>query len=85
MIAASDVEAALRSKLQATDVEVIDISGGCGSSFEVYITSEAFNGKRPLQRHQLVNQSLSHLMSEIHALSIKRTKTPAEMEATATT
>lgn len=29
MIAASDVEAALRSKLQATDVEVIDISGGC--------------------------------------------------------
>jgi hypothetical protein len=25
----SDVEAALRSKLEATDVEVIDISGGC--------------------------------------------------------
>ena len=28
MVAASDVEEALRSKLQATDVEVVDISGG---------------------------------------------------------
>jgi len=28
MIAVSDVETVLRSKLEATDVEVIDISGG---------------------------------------------------------
>jgi hypothetical protein len=30
MVNASDVEDALRSKLQAEDVEVIDISGGYG-------------------------------------------------------
>jgi stress-induced morphogen len=109
MVQAADVESALRSKLQATDVEVIDTSGGyavpelfdliilkisfqsshrptaslvcsCGSAFEVYIVAAAFEGKRLLQRHQLVNRALSDLMPEIHALSIKRTKTPEEMK-----
>ena len=52
----------------------------CGTSYEVYITSDIFEGKRLLQRHQLVNKALAELMPDIHALSIKRTKTPAEMQ-----
>jgi stress-induced morphogen len=46
--------------------------------FEVYVTSPQFEGKRLLQRHKLVNEALAVLMPDIHALSIKRTKTPAE-------
>jgi acid stress-induced BolA-like protein IbaG/YrbA len=36
------------------------------------IVSDAFEGKRPLARHQLVYQCLGSLMgNEIHALSIR--------------
>ncbi|KAI8103394.1 hypothetical protein M9435_004733 [Picochlorum sp. BPE23] len=69
----------LREYLQSDQVEVLDISGGCGSSFEVYAVSDMFEGKRLLQRHKLVNEGIGQsLMAEIHALSIKKTKTVAE-------
>ena len=46
--------------------------------FEALVVSEAFTGKRPLQRHQLVYECLGALMgNEIHALSI-RAYTPEE-------
>ena len=46
--------------------------------FEATIVSEAFAGKRPLQRHQMVYQALGdHIGGDIHALSIKAL-TPAE-------
>ncbi|WPT16810.1 Protein BOLA2 [Picochlorum sp. SENEW3] len=69
----------LREYLKSDQVEVLDISGGCGSSFEVYAVSDMFEGKRLLQRHKLVNEGIGQsLMAEIHALSIKKTKTVAE-------
>lgn len=42
------------------------------------MTSPQFEGKRLLQRHQLVNAAVAGLMQDIHALSIKRAKTPSE-------
>ena len=69
----------LREYLQSDRVEVVDISGGCGSSFEVHAVSDRFEGKRLLQRHKLVNEAIgSSLMAQIHALSIKKTKTVSE-------
>lgn len=53
----------------------------CGSSFEVYVTSPQFEGRRLLERHKMVNAAVAKHMDAIHALSIKRTKTPAEMAA----
>lgn len=35
-----------------TFVQVIDISGGCGASFEVIIVSPSFEGKTTLKRHR---------------------------------
>eukprot|EP01094_Clydonella_sp_ATCC50884_P021659 TRINITY_DN4815_c0_g1_i2.p3 TRINITY_DN4815_c0_g1~~TRINITY_DN4815_c0_g1_i2.p3 ORF type:complete len:117 (-),score=19.75 TRINITY_DN4815_c0_g1_i2:673-1023(-) len=45
--------------------------------FRVVVVSEMFNGRRILQRHQLVNDYLKEEMSCIHALSIQA-KTPRQ-------
>lgn len=55
----------------------------CGDSFEVWCVSPAFEGKRLLDRHKAVARALAPLMTEIHALSIKQSKTPAEVEKAA--
>lgn len=57
--------------------------GGDGQHFEAVIVSAAFEGKRPIQRHQLVYAVLGDRMkAEIHALSMQ-TLTPAEWAARA--
>jgi len=51
---------------------------GDGHHFEAVIVSAAFEGKRPIARHQMVYAVLGDRMkAEIHALSMK-TLTPAE-------
>jgi len=60
--------------------EHLEVSGD-GAHFEAVIVSPAFEGKRLIARHQLVNQALgSQMGNEIHALSMK-TLTPAEWRA----
>ena len=42
-----------------TQVELKDVSGGCGSSFDLLrIVSPQFAGQRALQRHRLINGAL---------------------------
>jgi acid stress-induced BolA-like protein IbaG/YrbA len=54
---------------------------GDGAHFEAIIVSDAFDGLRPIARHQLVYKALGERMKEeIHALSM-RTLTPKEYEA----
>ncbi|GGX19996.1 BolA family protein [Pigmentiphaga litoralis] len=55
----------------------VDVQGD-GQHFEAVIVSSAFEGKRPVARHQLVYAALGERMrAEIHALSM-RTLTPQE-------
>lgn len=77
--------AAIRDRIEQAlapaDLEVIDEShkhiGHEGAKdgrghFLVKITSEKFQGLRPLQRHRLVYDAVGDLMqSDIHALSIE--------------
>lgn len=57
--------------------EHVEVQGD-GAHFEAIIVSAAFEGKRPIARHQLVYAALGDRMkAEIHALSM-RTLTPAE-------
>lgn len=57
--------------------EHLDVQGD-GSHFDAVIVSTAFEGKRPVARHQLVYAALGERMkAEIHALSM-RTLTPDE-------
>lgn len=52
----------------------------CGASFTVQIVSQAFEGKRLLERHRLVNSALEEQMKHIHALSITKALTPAQWQ-----
>jgi BolA protein len=84
------IEAALRERLAAIHVEVIDESHlhaghagarGGGGHFRGVVVSMQFDGKAPVQRQRLVYEALEGAMgSEIHALSMK-TLTPAEWTA----
>jgi acid stress-induced BolA-like protein IbaG/YrbA len=61
--------------------EHIEVEGD-GQHFYATIVSTAFEGRRPVQRHQLVYGALGDRMrEEIHALSMK-TLTPAEWRNT---
>ena len=62
---------------QGIDCDHLDVAGD-GRHFEAVIVSTAFEGKRSVQRHQLVYAALGDRMrEEIHALSM-RTLTPEE-------
>ncbi len=60
--------------------ELLEVEGD-GRHFDALIVSALFEGKRPVQRHQLVYRALGDRMREqIHALSMK-TLTPDEHAA----
>jgi acid stress-induced BolA-like protein IbaG/YrbA len=62
------------------DCEHLKVDGD-GRHFQAVIVSRAFEGKRPVQRHQIVYAALGDRMrEEIHALSMT-TLTPDEWAA----
>ena len=72
---AQDIEQLIASGLACEHLEVT----GDGRHWNAVIVSEAFAGKRLIQRHQMVYATLGSKMhtDEIHALSMK-TLTPCE-------
>ncbi|KAI8817521.1 bola protein [Fimicolochytrium jonesii] len=76
-VAKAHLEEAIKSKLEAEHVDVIDTSNGCGQSFEVVIVSKLFEGKPTLQRHRLVNEALKDEIAQIHAFT-QKTYTPEQ-------
>jgi acid stress-induced BolA-like protein IbaG/YrbA len=68
----------IRTGLPGAEVQ---IESDDNTHFSGLIVSDAFAGKRTLQRHQLVYAALGELMGrEIHALTMQ-THTPAEWQA----
>jgi len=60
--------AKLEKELQATHVEIEDMSGGCGQMFSATIVSPQFATKKTtLARHRLVNSVLKQEIAAIHA------------------
>jgi acid stress-induced BolA-like protein IbaG/YrbA len=77
MVTPEDVQRYIAQGLQCEALEVT----GDGQHFEARIVSHAFEGKRLIQRHQLVYAALGDRMkAEIHALSMK-TIAPSEIAA----
>lgn len=74
------VQERLQQSLSPVHMELVDVSAahaghaqaqGAGH-FHLTIVSDAFKGKTPVQRHQMIYQALGDLMrTEIHALSIQ--------------
>ncbi|GAB7341243.1 hypothetical protein MBLNU457_7520t1 [Dothideomycetes sp. NU457] len=69
----------LTQKLEATHVDIEDLSGGCGQMFEATIVSPQFAKKTTLMRHRLVNNTLKEEIAAIHAWTPK-CFTPEEWE-----
>jgi len=74
---AQDIEQLIASGLACEQLEVT----GDGRHWNAVIVSQAFLGKRLIERHHMVYATLGSKMhtDEIHALSMK-TLTPAESE-----
>jgi BolA protein len=79
VVSAADVEAALRTSLAPSRLEVIDDSaqhaGHAGARegrhFTVRVTSARFNGLTRVARHRLVYSALHGLIAQgIHAIAI---------------
>lgn len=50
----------------------VEVVSDDNTHFEALVVSDAFSGKRSLQRHQMVYRTLGEAMGrEIHALSLK--------------
>lgn len=50
----------------------VEVFSDDNTHFEALVVSDAFSGKRSLQRHQMVYRTLGEAMGrEIHALSLK--------------
>lgn len=80
MVSAEDIKEKLEKALQATYVNVEDISPNmCGTSFNVIVVSEKFAGKSRLEQQRMVNDILSEEMKSIHAFT-QKTYTPAVWE-----
>mmetsp|Transcript_21179 Transcript_21179/g.51839 ORF Transcript_21179/g.51839 Transcript_21179/m.51839 type:complete len:100 (-) Transcript_21179:124-423(-) len=62
-----------------TQCIVVDISGGCGSAFDIYLVTKEFEGVSLLERHRMVQGVLKEELEEIHALTMK-TWTPEQWE-----
>ncbi|PMD67125.1 bola-like protein [Hyaloscypha bicolor E] len=65
------LRAKITEQLQATHVEIEDMSGGCGQAFSAIIVSPQFEKKTTLARHRLVNTALKTEIAAIHAWTPK--------------
>jgi acid stress-induced BolA-like protein IbaG/YrbA len=73
----SEIEKLIQDGLPGAEVRVMSDDN---THYAALVVSDAFDGKRPLARHQLIYQCLGKLMgNEIHAMSI-RAHTTAEWQ-----
>lgn len=50
------MHAALATRLDAVHVKVTDVSGGCGSMFDIEVASAQFEGQSRVKQHRMVNE-----------------------------
>ncbi|XP_075533947.1 bolA-like protein 3 [Dermacentor variabilis] len=55
---------------EAEDIQVKDISGGCGAMYEVYVQSTVFKNLSRVQQHRLVNEALKAEIQDMHGIRI---------------
>jgi stress-induced morphogen len=64
------IYAKLQRELEPHELEVADISGGCGSMFAIDVTSDRFKGMTMIKQHKLVNSILSKEIAQWHGLQL---------------
>ncbi|CBY39343.1 unnamed protein product [Oikopleura dioica] len=73
-----DMRTAITEKFNPVHMEVDDL-GTCGTSYQVIIVSDIFEGKKTLEKHKIVNEALAEQISRLHAFS-QKSYTPAQWE-----
>lgn len=70
----SDYERKIYTKLdkalEPSELDVADISGGCGSMFAINVTSDQFKGLTRIKQHKLVNGILAEDIKQWHGLQL---------------
>lgn len=61
----------------AKEVEVVDISHGCGAMYEINVASVEFKGLSTVKQHRLINEVLKEQIKDMHGLRIQ-TSVPSE-------
>ncbi|QLG73145.1 hypothetical protein HG535_0E02290 [Zygotorulaspora mrakii] len=61
----------LSKALCPKNLNVADISGGCGSMFAINVTSDRFKGLTMVKQHKLVNEILKDDIQRWHGLQLK--------------
>jgi len=75
-MAASEIEAMIKSALPDAEVEIRDLAGD-GDHYAANVVSEAFRGKTRVQQHKMVYDALKGNMGGVlHALALQ-TSVPA--------
>ena len=81
MFSAEKIQEMVVTRFPGAMAQVRDMTG-TSDHFELLIVTDAFEGKRLVERHRMVYEALGSVVgAEIHALSLK-TLTPAEAERT---
>lgn len=77
---ASEAESAIQQKLQnalvVKEVDVRDISGGCGTMFEIKIIAEDFKNKNIVQQHKVVTKILKEDIGQWHGFTLLTSAPP---------
>ncbi|KAG0307816.1 hypothetical protein BGZ97_000278 [Linnemannia gamsii] len=60
----------LFEKFQPTKLVVEDISGGCGSMYQVEVVSSAFKDLNMVKQHRLVNETLKEEIKGMHGIRL---------------
>jgi stress-induced morphogen len=66
-----EIEEKLNKSLKIENLEVIDLSGSCGTSFMIKIKSPDFKGKTLISQQRLIYDILKEELKDIHALQLK--------------
>ncbi|XP_058120582.1 bolA-like protein 3 [Anopheles ziemanni] len=62
----------LQSKFPlAKNITVSDISGGCGSMYEIFVETSEFKGLSTVKQHKLITEILKDEIKNMHGLRIR--------------
>ncbi|OJT07336.1 hypothetical protein TRAPUB_1802 [Trametes pubescens] len=61
----------LTEKFKPSELVVEDVSGGCGTFYQIIIASDEFKGLPLVKQQRLVNQTLKEEIQGIHGLQLK--------------
>jgi len=61
----------LKTHFNPTNLQVKDVSGGCGSMFAILVESNQFKGIPIVKQHRLVNDLLKEDIAQWHGLQLR--------------